>query len=59
MKDLLTLVPDGRYVLTSLAMDDARGTAVATADFHGTQTGPGGPVAPASKSVVFSESLDI
>lgn len=52
MKGLLTPVPDGRYVLTSFAMDEARSTAVATAEFHGTQTGPGGPVPPTGKAVV-------
>jgi ketosteroid isomerase-like protein len=52
MKGLLTPIPDGRYVLTGFAMDEARGTAVATAEFHGTQTGPGGPVAPTGKAVI-------
>ena len=52
MKGLLTPVPDGRYVLKAFAMDEARGTAVAAAEFHGTQTGEGGPVAPTGKSVV-------
>ncbi|OSQ51605.1 nuclear transport factor 2 family protein [Marivita geojedonensis] len=52
MKGLLTPVPDGRYVLTAFAVDEARGTAVATAEFHGTQTGPGGPGAPTGKEVV-------
>ncbi|MGZ2258103.1 ester cyclase [Roseobacter sp. A03A-229] len=52
MKGLLTPVPDGHYALTSFAMDEARGTAVATAEFHGTQTGPGGPIAPTGKAVV-------
>lgn len=52
MKGLLTPVPDGRYVLSAFAMDEARSTAVATAAFHGTQTGEGGPVAPTGKSVV-------
>lgn len=52
MKGLLTPVPDGRYELTSFAMDEARGTAVATAAFHGTQTGEGGPVPPTGKAVV-------
>ncbi len=52
MKGLLTPVPDGRYVLTAFAMDDARGTAVATAEFRGTQTGEGGPVPPTGMSVV-------
>jgi predicted ester cyclase len=52
MKGLMTPVPDGRYVLTAFAADAARGTVVATAEFHGTQTGPGGPVAPTGKAVV-------
>lgn len=52
MKGLLTPVPDGRYVLTAFAADKARSTVVATAEFHGTQTGEGGPVPPTGKSVV-------
>ncbi len=52
MKGLLTPVPDGRYVLTAFAADEARSTVVATAEFHGTQTGEGGPVAPTGKTVV-------
>lgn len=52
MKGLLTPIPDGRYVLTAFATDEARNTVVAAAEFHGTQTGDGGPVAPTGKSVV-------
>lgn len=52
MKGLLTPIPDGRYVLKAFAMDEARRTAVATAEFHGTQTGPGGPIAPTGNIVV-------
>ena len=52
MKGLLTPVPDGRYVLTAFAADEARNTIVATAEFHGTQTGEGGPVPPTGKAVV-------
>ena len=52
MKGLFTPVPDGRYKLTGFAADEARGTVVATAEFHGTQTGDGGPVPPTGKSVV-------
>ncbi|PUB17234.1 ester cyclase [Yoonia sediminilitoris] len=52
MKGLFTPVPDGRYKLTAFATDEARGTVVATAEFHGTQTGEGGPVPPTGKSVV-------
>lgn len=51
MKGLLTPIPDGHYVLTSFAFDAERGTAVASAEFHGTQTGEGGPVAPTGKKV--------
>ncbi len=43
MKELLTPVPDGRYKLTTFAADEVRGTVVATAEFHGTQIGEGGP----------------
>lgn len=52
MKGLLTPVPDGRYQLMGFAADAARGTVVATAAFHGTQTGEGGPVAPTGKTVI-------
>lgn len=52
MKGLLTPVPDGCYVLTAFAYDEERETVVAAAEFHGTQTGEGGPVAPTGKSVV-------
>lgn len=52
MKGLLTPVPDGHYKLSAFAADEARGTVVATAEFHGTQTGDGGPVAPTGKSVI-------
>lgn len=52
MKGLLTPVPDGRYVLTAFAADEARGTVVAAAEFHGTQTGEGGPVPPTGKAVI-------
>jgi ketosteroid isomerase-like protein len=52
MKGLLTPIPDGHYKLTAFAADEARGTVVAAAEFHGTQTGEGGPVAPTGKSVV-------
>ena len=52
MKGLLTPVPDGRYRLTAFAGDEERGTVVACAEFYGTQTGEGGPVAPTGKAVV-------
>lgn len=52
MKGLLTPIPDGHYKLTAFAEDEAHGTVVAAAEFHGTQTGAGGPVPPTSMSVV-------
>lgn len=52
MKGLLTPIPDGHYKLTAFAADEARGTVVAAAEFHGTQTGEGGPVPPTGNSVV-------
>jgi hypothetical protein len=56
---LLTPIPDGRYVLTAFAWDEARNTAVATAEFHGTQTGAGGPVAPTGKAIVSDYAYDM
>ena len=52
MKGLLTPVPDGRYELKVFAMDEAQGRAIAMAEFHGTQTGEGGPVPPTGQKVV-------
>ncbi len=52
MKGLLTPIPDGHYVLKAFAVDEARGTVVAAAEFHGTQSGEGGPVPPTGNSVV-------
>lgn len=51
MQGLLTLVPDGHYELKAFAMDEERQTALGFAVFHGTQTGPGGPVEPTGKTV--------
>ncbi|MFN3845352.1 MAG: nuclear transport factor 2 family protein [Paracoccaceae bacterium] len=51
MKGLLTPIPDGHYELKAFAADPGRGTVVAAAVFHGTQTGPGGPVPPTGKTV--------
>ncbi len=52
MQGLLTPVPDGTWELTAFAWDEERQTVVATAKFHGTQTGEGGPVPPTGKVVV-------
>ena len=51
MQGVLGPIPDGHYELTAFATDRDRGTVVATAVFHGTQTGPGGPVEPTGNSV--------
>ena len=46
MKNLFTPIPDGKYELKFFAADEARNSVTAFAVFHGTQTGPGGPVPP-------------
>ncbi|MEM7015725.1 MAG: ester cyclase [Pseudomonadota bacterium] len=51
MKNLLTPVPDGHYELKGFAIDEERNCVMAFAVFHGTQTGPGGPVEPTGKTV--------
>jgi predicted ester cyclase len=51
MQSLFTPVPDGRYELRSLAVDEDRKHVLAYAVFHGTHTGPGGPTPPTGKSV--------
>jgi len=51
MKNLFTPIPDGRYELKFIAADEADGSVAAFATFHGTQTGPGGPVPPTEKKV--------
>jgi len=51
MKNLLTPIPDGHYELKCFAEDTARNSVVASAIFHGTQTGPGGPVEPTGNTI--------
>lgn len=51
MKGLLGPIPDGRYELTGFAADEGRNRVLASAVFHGTQTGAGGPVAATGKGV--------
>lgn len=51
MKNLLTPIPDGRYELKFFAADEADESVAAYAVFHGTQTGPGGPVPATGKEV--------
>jgi predicted ester cyclase len=51
MKNLLTPVPDGHYELKFFAADESNNSVAAVAVFHGTQTGPGGPVEPTGNTV--------
>ena len=51
MKNLLTPIPDGHYELKSFSEDEDRQCVTAFAVFHGTQTGPGGPVDPTGKTI--------
>ncbi len=51
MKGLLAIVPDGAYELKAFAVDEDQGAVVASAVFHGTHTGEGGPVPPTGKKV--------
>ncbi len=51
MKGLLTIMPDGRYELKSLATDEARQSVCAYGVFSGTHTGEGGPCPPTGKSM--------
>ena len=50
-KGLLTPIPDGHYELKFFAADDASGTVAAVSVFHGTHSGPGGPVPPTGKKI--------
>ena len=51
MKNLLTPIPDGHYELLFFGADDSNDSVAAVAIFHGTQTGPGGPVPPTGNTV--------
>lgn len=50
-KGLLTPIPDGHYEVRFFAADEERNCVAVYAVFHGTQTGPGGPVPPTGKTV--------
>ena len=50
-KNILTPIPDGHYELKFFAADEAGESVTAVAVFHGTQTGPGGPVPPTNNTV--------
>ena len=51
MRDLLTPIPDGHYELKFFGADEGRSTVTAAAVFHGTQSGPGGPVPATGKTI--------
>ena len=51
MRNLFTPVPDGHYELKFIAEDEQRNSVAPFAVFHGTQTGPGGPVPPTGNKV--------
>jgi predicted ester cyclase len=51
MKNLLTPIPDGYYELKFFAADESQNSVAVFAVFHGTQTGPGGPVPPTGKKI--------
>ncbi len=51
MKNLFTPIPDGSYELKFFAADAADEAVAAVAVFHGTQSGPGGPVPPTGKAI--------
>lgn len=51
MKNLLIPIPDGHYELKSFSEDEACQCVTAFAVFHGTQTGPGGPVDPTGNTI--------
>lgn len=51
MKGLFTPIPDGHYELKFFGADEADGSVTAVAVFHGTQSGPGGPVPPTGKKI--------
>jgi SnoaL-like polyketide cyclase len=51
MIGLLQIMPNGRYDMVSFATDEQRSYVSGFAVFHGTHTGPGGPVPATGKSI--------
>ena len=49
MKGIMTVLPDGHYEVKSFATDETRNNVAAYGVFHGTHTGPGGPVPPTGR----------
>jgi predicted ester cyclase len=50
-KGLLVPLPDARYELKSVAVDEERNNVLVFAVFHGTNSGDGGPVSPTGNTV--------
>ena len=50
MQAIVGILPDATYEIKSFATDEARNNVAAYGVFHGTHTGPGGPVPPTGKS---------
>lgn len=50
MKGMFTPIPDGRYEMRSLGVDEERQSVAGYAVFRGTQTGEGGPVPPTGRA---------
>src|SRR5262249_41800554 len=46
MKGMMTVLPDGHYQVMSFATDEARNNVAIYGVFHGTHSGPGGPIPP-------------
>ena len=51
VKGTFTPIPDGHYEMKFFAEDEERDCVAGYAVFHGTQTGPGGPVEPTGKTL--------
>ncbi len=51
VKNFFTSVPDGHYELKFITADEDTNSVAAFAVIHGTQTGPGGPVAPTGNTL--------
>lgn len=51
MKAMYTPIPDAHYDLKFFAADEDSHSVAGVAVFHGTHTGPGGPVDPTNKSL--------
>ena len=51
MQGIFGAVPDGRYTIKGFGVDAQRNTVVVAAQFHGSNTGEHGPVAPTGRKV--------